>query len=99
LGKIQAKPLESSYPAADPATLDLLHRMLTFNPKLRYTAEEALDHEFFKGVRRKEMERAAERALIGPEFLDAAEIDLQALKRRTYEEVLWYRDQVAAVKE
>jgi mitogen-activated protein kinase 1/3 len=99
LGKIQAKPLESLYPAADPAALDLLHRMLKFNPKLRYTAEEALDHEFFKGVRRKEMERAAERALIGPEFLDAAEIDLQALKRRTYEEVLWYRDQVAAVKE
>ena len=96
LGTIQPKPLESLYPAADPAALDLLKQMLKFNPRRRCTAEEALEHDFFKNVRRKEMEAEAEDALKGPEFLDAVEIDLQTLKRRTYEEVLWYRNQGTA---
>ena len=93
LGQIKPKRLEDMYPAADPAALDLLKRMLKFNPRHRCTAAEALDHEFFKGVRRKEMEREAEKPLIGPDFLDALEIDIKTLKRRTYEEVMWYRDQ------
>jgi mitogen-activated protein kinase 1/3 len=93
LGNIKPKKLEDLYPAADPTALDLLKRMLKFNPRRRCTAEEAMEHDFFKGVRRKEMEREADKPLIGPDFLEASEIDLQTLKRRTYEEVLWYRDQ------
>lgn len=93
LGNIQPKKLEGLFPAADPNALDLLRQMLRFNPKRRCTAEEAIEHEFLKNVRRQEMERLAEKPLVGPEFLDAVEIDLQTLKRRTYEEVLWYRDQ------
>jgi serine/threonine protein kinase len=92
LGKIPPKNLKDLFPSADPAALDLLTLMLKFNPKRRCTAEEAMEHEFLKGVRRKELERSAEKALVGPEFLNAMEIDLQTLKRRTYEEVLWYRD-------
>jgi mitogen-activated protein kinase 1/3 len=93
LGKIQPKKLKDLFPKADPAALDLLKQMLKFNPKRRCTAEEALEHEFLKGVRKEEMERTAEKPLVGPRFLDAVEIDLQTLKRRTYEEVLWYRNQ------
>lgn len=89
----QPKKLKELYPAADPVALDLLKQMLEFDPKTRCTADEALDHEFFKGVRRKEMEKMAEEALIIPDFLNSDEIDLELLKRRTYEEVLWYRDQ------
>jgi mitogen-activated protein kinase 1/3 len=44
------------YPAADPAAIDLLKKMLMFNPSKRCTADEALEHEFLKPVRRKEME-------------------------------------------
>ena len=99
LGKIQPKQLDSLFPAADPAALDLLKQMLKFNPRRRCTAEEALEHDFFKNVRRKEMEAEAESPLKGPEFLDAAEIDLQTLKRRTYEEVLWYRNPGPATTE
>jgi serine/threonine protein kinase len=93
LGKIERKPLETIYPAADPAAIDLLKKMLMFNPKQRCTAEEALEHEFFKGVRRKDLERASEGPLEGPDFLESENIDLRVLKQRTYEEVLWYRDQ------
>jgi mitogen-activated protein kinase 1/3 len=92
LPKTKGKPLETLYPAADPAAIDLLKKMLHFNPKRRVTAEEALEHEFFKGVRRKELERTADGPLTGPDFLESDNIDLRLVKQRTYEEVIWYRD-------
>ena len=55
--------LESLYPAADPAAIQLLKKMLMFNPAKRCTAEEALDHDFLKPVRRKDMEVSANASL------------------------------------
>lgn len=88
----EPKKLEELYPASDPIALDLLRQMLKFNPKSRCTAEEALEHRFFQGVRQKELEKVATEALVIPDFLNETAIDLELLKRRTYEEVLWYRD-------
>lgn len=51
-----SRSLESLYPAADRAAIDLLKAMLMFNPAKRCTAIEALEHEFLKPVRRKDME-------------------------------------------
>jgi mitogen-activated protein kinase 1/3 len=51
-----SRSLESLYPAADPAAIELLKTMLMFNPAKRCTAIEALEHEFLKPVRRKDME-------------------------------------------
>ena len=56
LDKKPGRNLESLYPAADPAAIQLLKKMLMFNPAKRCTAEEALDHDFLKPVRRKDME-------------------------------------------
>ena len=92
LPKTKGTPLESLFPAADALALDLLKKMLFFNPRRRVTAEEALEHDFFKGVRRKELERTAEGPLEGPSFLEADQIDLAFLKQRAYDEVMWYRD-------
>lgn len=89
--RTKGRPLENIFPAADPAAIDLLKQMLRFNPKLRCTAEQALEHHFFKGVRQKEMEPAASEPLIGPAFLENNQIELDTLKRRTFEEVRWYR--------
>jgi len=96
LPKTKGKPLETLYPAADPVAIDLLKKMLYFNPRRRVTAEEALEHDFFKGVRRKELEGTADGPLEGPSFLEADRIDLALLKQRTYEEVMWYRDHSSA---
>jgi len=93
LGTIEGKSLESLYPVSDPAAIDLLKRMLQFNPKRRCTAAEAVEHEFFKGVRRKELERLAEGPLEGPAFLESPKVDLKLLKQKTFEEVRWFRDQ------
>mmetsp|Transcript_43359 Transcript_43359/g.104793 ORF Transcript_43359/g.104793 Transcript_43359/m.104793 type:complete len:414 (+) Transcript_43359:1120-2361(+) len=86
------KKLEELYPASDPIALDLLQQMLKFNPKNRCTADEALEHKFFQGVRQTELEKVAAEALEVPEFLNSTDIDLNSLKRKTFEEVIWYRD-------
>ena len=92
LGKMKPKPFEQIYPAAHPMALDLLKRMLQFNPKRRCSAAEALEHEFFSGVRHQELERDARAKLTSPEFLEKSSIDLKSVKQETYDEVLWYRD-------
>ncbi|KAL8272907.1 hypothetical protein Esti_003161 [Eimeria stiedai] len=43
-------PFSSLFPDACPAALDLLKKMLAFNPSQRITAIEALRHPYFKGL-------------------------------------------------
>ena len=88
----QGRPVESMYPGADPLALDLLKKMLQFNPKKRPTAEEALEHPFLRTVRRANMERNAERPLVGPKFLETNRVDMDELKRKAYDEVMFYRN-------
>lgn len=92
LEKKVAKPLEKLFPAASLSAIDLLKKMLQFNPEKRITAEEALDHEFFKGIRQKDLEVSAEGPLRGPDFLESDSVELTPLKQIIYDEVLWYRD-------
>ena len=44
-------PFATIFPQADPLTIDLLQRMLEFNPKNRINVTEALHHPLFDGVR------------------------------------------------
>jgi serine/threonine protein kinase len=43
----EKKKWEDLFPDANPLALDLLDKLLTFNPDKRITAEEALKHEYF----------------------------------------------------
>ncbi len=89
---IKPKKLKDIYPAADPNALDLLNMMLKFNPKERCTAGEALNHKFFIGIRKTEMETSVETPMESPAFLNEQEIDIKTLKQKAYNEVLWFRD-------
>ena len=89
LQHFKGKPFESLFPSADPDAIDLLKLMLQFHPEQRCTVQEALDHKFLESVRNQEMESEGT-SLTAPEFLNAEKVDLGLLKRRTYEEVLWY---------
>ena len=42
------KSMTSTFGSMDKDGLDLLRKLLTFNPKHRYTVEEALDHPYLK---------------------------------------------------
>jgi mitogen-activated protein kinase 1/3 len=89
---IRPKNMKDIYPAADPNAIDLLQNMLKFNPKERCTAGEALNHQFFAGIRREEMETSVEAPMESPIFLNEQEIDIKTLKQKAYNEVLWFRD-------
>jgi len=50
------KDLGELYKHADSKAIDLLERLLTFNPYYRITAKEALRHEYFADIRDKSIE-------------------------------------------
>jgi len=56
LPKRSKLPLKNLYPNANPLALDLLEKMLVFNPEKRYTAEECLAHPYFEEYHSAETE-------------------------------------------
>lgn len=44
------------FPKANPVALDLLAKMLVFNPNKRYTVEQAVAHPYFEGLHNPEEE-------------------------------------------
>jgi mitogen-activated protein kinase 1/3 len=51
LPKRTRQPLDRLFPSADPLLLDLISKMLTFDPERRITVEEALAHPYFEDIR------------------------------------------------
>lgn len=43
-------PLESIFPTVPPVALDLMRRMLAFNPQKRLSIEQALAHPYFESL-------------------------------------------------
>lgn len=50
LQKKKGKSFKQLFPTANPVALDLLSKMLVFNPHHRATIEECIKHEYFKGL-------------------------------------------------
>eukprot|EP01025_Chloroclados_australasicus_P044937 TRINITY_DN4896_c0_g1_i3.p1 TRINITY_DN4896_c0_g1~~TRINITY_DN4896_c0_g1_i3.p1 ORF type:complete len:426 (-),score=45.41 TRINITY_DN4896_c0_g1_i3:5138-6415(-) len=48
MSKAQAQPLHNTFPTASPEALDLLGKLLQFNPANRITAEEAIQHPYVR---------------------------------------------------
>ena len=48
--------LSTIYPGAGEEAINLLHKILVFNPYFRINVDEMLDHPFFKKVRKPEKE-------------------------------------------
>ena len=57
--------LDDQFRYADRNELDLLKKMLEFNPQYRIKAKEALDHQYFKEIRNRPQEVLAEKELEG----------------------------------
>jgi mitogen-activated protein kinase 1/3 len=54
------KDLNILYPGAGTEAIDLLNRILVFNPYFRISVDEALAHPFFKKVKKVEKEMSAD---------------------------------------
>jgi mitogen-activated protein kinase 1/3 len=81
------------YPGAGDDALDLLNRILVFNPYFRISVDEALTHPFFKKVRKTEKEVMAEKD-IQIEF-EKESLDKKKLRLLFLEEIKSYKAQNA----
>ena len=60
LPKRNKQSWQSLYPKANPVALNLLSKMLIFNPEKRYTVKQCLKHPYFEGLHNEEAEPEAE---------------------------------------
>ncbi len=79
LPRCEKKEWIELYPSCTEEELDLLERMLTFNPLLRITTKEALAHPFFDTVRCREKE--SEEIVVPPELGVSQELAVEQLKK------------------
>ena len=76
---------------ANPVALDLLGKMLTFNPKKRYTVEQCISHPYFEGLHDPEQEPITT-APFDWSF-DAVELTKENLQSMIYDESLYFHDE------
>lgn len=58
--KRSKQKFQTIYPKANTVGLDLLEKILTFNPDKRLTVEECLAHPYFEGLHNPEEEPVSE---------------------------------------
>jgi serine/threonine protein kinase len=78
---------------ADADGIDLLSKMLQFNPNKRCTVTEAIEHKFFESIRKKQNELKPEKIISMDLFESGNVVDLKALKLKIFEEVEYHRTQ------
>ncbi|CAD8050731.1 unnamed protein product [Paramecium primaurelia] len=92
LPKRSKQKWEALFPKANNKALDLLGKMITFNPELRYTVEQCLQHPYFD-----ELHNPDEEPLSGKAFdwsWDNFEPTKELLQNMIYQESLSFNDEV-----
>lgn len=86
------KPVDLSeiYPAASSDAIELLSKMLKFNPRTRITIEEAINHPFLSKIRDKSKETVA-KGSISLEFEKEGEMTAERLRELFIEEIKCYK--------
>ncbi|QNP99977.1 Mitogen-activated protein kinase [Yarrowia lipolytica] len=86
-------PFSQLFPKANPLAIDLLEKLLTFNPAKRITVEEALVHPYLEQYHDADDEPTAEP--IPDEFFDfdrnKDELSVEQLKTLIYNEIMYWK--------
>ncbi|KAG7131437.1 Mitogen-activated protein kinase HOG1 like [Verticillium longisporum] len=90
LPKRERQPLKNKFKNADPSAIDLLEKMLVFDPKKRITATEALSHEYLSPYHDPTDEPVAEEKFDWS-FNDA-DLPVDTWKIMMYSEILDYHN-------
>jgi mitogen-activated protein kinase 1/3 len=88
LQKKKPKPFNVLYPKANPLALDLLSKMLIFNPNKRITIEECIKHEYFKGLHDPGEEPLSDKVFDWS--FDDLKLTKENLQKMVYEESLHF---------
>lgn len=87
--KGERQHLGSVYPGAGDEAIDLLHKILVFNPYFRLTIEECLEHPFFKKCRKLEKEQIAKESV---QFdWEKEHLDRPTLRKYFVEEINYFK--------
>lgn len=78
------------YPAAGKDAIDLINKMLLFNPYFRTTVDEILAHPFFKSTREASKEVVAKKS-VELKFEKEGELDSNRLRQLFIEEINFYK--------
>lgn len=88
LPKCQKIPFNKIYPNANPLAIDLLEKMLVFNPLKRITIQECLEHPYFKEIRDQKLETTALHPFDWS--FDSCELNPNNLRKLIYEQSLYF---------
>lgn len=87
-------PFSHKFPNADPLAMDLLQRLLAFDPKDRPTAEESLSHPYFKGLAKVEREPSCQ-PITKMEFeFERRRVTKDDIRELIFREILEYHPQL-----
>eukprot|EP00823_Brevimastigomonas_motovehiculus_P002709 TRINITY_DN162_c0_g1_i1.p1 TRINITY_DN162_c0_g1~~TRINITY_DN162_c0_g1_i1.p1 ORF type:complete len:604 (-),score=216.54 TRINITY_DN162_c0_g1_i1:371-2182(-) len=82
-------PFAKIYPHANPLAIDLMEKMLTFNPHRRISVEEALKHPYLKGLHNPKTEPVC-KVPFDFEF-EKCEMTREVLRELIWDEILVFR--------
>lgn len=86
LPKRTKQPFNNLFPKSNPVALDLLSKMLVFNPNKRYTIEQCLEHPYFEGLHNPDEEPVSD-VLFDWKF-DDLELKKENIQNMIFEESL-----------
>ena len=90
--------LAAKFPGTDPLALDLLAKLLTFDPDRRISVRDAVRHPYFDAVRRPEWEAVSKRAeVLELSAVEDVEIAKPALQAALQAELVWFQARREAV--
>lgn len=82
LKKKNKQPFASLYPNANPLALDLMEKMLVFNPRRRITVDEALAHPYLKSLHNEKAETSCKK-------LFDFSFEKNEMNKETIQEFMW----------
>jgi serine/threonine protein kinase len=91
LAKRTKQSFSQLFPKSNPVALDLLAKMLMFNPNKRYTVEQCISHPYFEGLHNPEEEPICETPFDWS--FDDIELTKENLQSMIYDESLYFHSE------